>query len=544
MSNIKPKSIPSPDDSKAKQPLKPLTPLKGKPLTGKFAGTEFARTITPQSARKQPITLPSTQLKRASPTTTDRKVIEISKEEEARKTELIALAKKIGPVMANKIEIICCRELNETAFRLLKKDLEVLLESNSDQHTINRANKEIEEIFTLIWRNQKTMFDKLASNTLSINDRSQLIVSLLIDENGKFNKKMLGLIKDLLINSFQPKDIRKADALLIQQLEALQNPEFIMLLNNIDEPGKNLPKGSPERNQIESVVRATLGLSEDTFLTATHSKQAILSAILAHHRQQNFTGSCFATCLAIIFHDLNPLEMALQHKQILENGKFTKMVDGEIQDFPIPKLYLPKRLKFPFFYKDQVPEEFFDRREIKTLLAKTGLDMDKQKDALILTNIFQEIIRLPEMQDENAASLQILPRLIQRLAMHKAGLEPIDFEQRGKYEKLLLERSELNRQLIDATNEDEAKSLLDQLNALKIQLDKLAQGFDAKFGIGSSMRDKFEAYEDFKQKLELTFLASMGENALLRSWEFAIGSRGRGGSKPYEAVFYNLLIGC
>ncbi|CAM2063915.1 hypothetical protein SCOR_01030 [Sulfidibacter corallicola] len=76
--------------------------------------------------------------------------------------------------------------------------------------------------------------------------------------------------------------------------------------------------GNPARN----LIRATLGLPTGTAVTRTHTKRAVLAALLAEVRQ-GAVGSCFATSVAVMVHDEQPRKMLNMLSQMVRNGCFT-----------------------------------------------------------------------------------------------------------------------------------------------------------------------------------------------------------------------------
>lgn len=269
-----------------------------------------------------------------------------------------------------------------------------------------------------------------------------------------------------------------------------------------------------------------------------HSKQALLSALITDLRQSE-VASCFATSIAIMTHDQNPLQTATELKQIIENGKFEKIVDGEIKTFDIPKIYIPTQTEFRpsyldiFYPKSFSFEKFLEEEpEIKKVIAMVGLDISKKEDLMKLELMSNEALNAsPKVEYGYGPSTvklkkDVILKFINQLAMYKHGLEEGDFKKRNEYEKKIIEKDRLTRKLEKAPTNDENQLLLDQIEVIRKEMDEIHSYFDQKFGVGAKLIESFEAYDEFKQKLEMSYQSAIGENALLRIWEYSIASNG------------------
>ena len=460
------------------------------------------------------------------------------------KGALIKLANEKRPEMVKKLEIICRRELNGKKIEWLTQ----AIEKNDVQSIDNEFCRPFTNIMGDVSRTHKNYHE------IFINERSKFIANLLIDSEGKMSIDLIDTIKDLI--NKQPlgsKSLKAHNQLLLKTLDAItSNSELVKLINNLEEPGKNVEKSKPLRKQnIQSLVRATLGLDEETQLTSMHTKQAILSAILTDLRQGEM-GSCFATSMAIMVHDQNPLQVATELKQMIESGVLKKEIDGTTQNFHIPKIFIPSEYEMKEGFVTGGIVNFLRNPGIKKAVAMAGLDINEDK-AKLEKMLNEELSK----QGDSKKPADILKGFMHQLAMHKAGLESIDFDNKAKFDELtwasILSDKEFNRiqEKLQETNlsDNDRKELTakgDKIsNELRNLLEEkavLAQAMDAKFGTGSGMRNKLNTYEDFKQKLEMNFMAAEGENSILRSWEFSIAALGRSESGAHMKDFNNLLI--
>ncbi|GAB4272801.1 MAG: hypothetical protein Tsb0018_04820 [Opitutales bacterium] len=116
---------------------------------------------------------------------------------------------------------------------------------------------------------------------------------------------------------------------MIQYLDALiQNENGLRdLLESISAPPNQSSKAADK-------IRATLELPPDTEVTASHARQAGLSALLSEIRQHDYVGSCFATSVAIKAHDGDPIRFLREIKELIQNDSLT--VSNERANVEVP----------------------------------------------------------------------------------------------------------------------------------------------------------------------------------------------------------------
>lgn len=492
---------------------------------------------------------------------TDRSVTkEAPKKEDLLKEAKEALIAKIkdpnsliNPEICKKVEVICRRELS----------LITILKINDELSQLSNGAKNNTYIDTVFFRPFKDKIENIPQKhknhqKIFINERSKFIADLLTDSEGNIDKEVIDLIKDLINNP--PNNPLKSPLLiahnqvLLKILDALKNSALVDLINGLKKPGEDVPKSKSEtlpKQNIENLVRATLGLDEGTTLTAAHSKQAVCAALLTDLRQGEMA-SCFATSVAIMVHDQNPLQVATELKQMIETGVLKNNVNGKDQNFRIPLIFIPNECEMDAGFATGGIDKFRRNPGIMKAVEMSGLHIfnDAEKLEIMLSE------ELGKLKDPKK-SADILKGFIHQLAMHKAGLESVDFENVANFEKLNWQCRSLERERdyiraemkrVDITPEQK-KDLTSREKALTVEIKKiiednrqLALAMDKKFGVGSNLRDKIQIHKDFKQKLEMNFMAAEGENSLLRSWEFSIAALGNAESGAHMRDFNDLLI--
>nr|NGX51351.1 hypothetical protein [Chlamydiota bacterium] len=84
---------------------------------------------------------------------------------------------------------------------------------------------------------------------------------------------------------------------------------------------------------IETLVRASVGLSEETKLTNDHLQQAVLSALLCPLRQ--VVGSCFATAPAIHIQNEQKERLLIDLYDLMMLSRLKRIIGGEERSVPI-----------------------------------------------------------------------------------------------------------------------------------------------------------------------------------------------------------------
>ncbi len=447
---------------------------------------------------------------------------------------ILEKAQKLDQETYKKVKIICHQQSNIRASTIfasiniirtlskLDEDLNTLTSNANNRAAKNRIN----ELFCPNLTIEMQKIPKEYRMEIFNNERAKFIASLL-NSTENIDTEIIDTIKDLINTPPLLQNSSKIhDAILVQTLDIIkENKELLELLNNLGEPGKNLSKWDPNKQQIESSIRATLGLKENIPLTAMHSKQAVLSALLTDLRQGK-TGSCFATSIAIMIHDQNPLQMARELKQIIENGKFEKVINGELQTFNIPKISIPKATMEELdtnYLEDTSFNTFLKDPGIERAIAITGLDISKRKDRLKLLTIFNEVL---DDIEEPRRLKEVIREFLNELAMDKIGINIIDLENKAQYEKKFLKSNRLKEKLEKAQTNEEKTLLLNRIEEIHEEMNQLQNYFDQRFGAGTDLKNKFDAYNEFKQKLEMNYQDARGENTLLKMWEYSIAFKG------------------
>ncbi|MFI0434943.1 MAG: hypothetical protein ACH350_04340 [Parachlamydiaceae bacterium] len=161
------------------------------------------------------------------------------------------------------------------------------------------------------------------------------IARALLTERGTINIGIIDLLSDIFLSHEKRQinhEINLAHALSLLQQSPKLRSEFEKI---------NIPKS--EKTPSQDVIRATLELSQEAQTTELDSRLTALIAILSHLRQGG-DRSCFAVSLAI--------EMLSSHmgfclkdlRQLLEEGKLSRRVNGVKKDIPFSKRINDKNL--------------------------------------------------------------------------------------------------------------------------------------------------------------------------------------------------------
>ena len=153
-------------------------------------------------------------------------------------------------------------------------------------------------------------------------DKTRKLAQRLITEDGRLELAAL--------YACNPEDLAEDSPSSRQTVRALtrlrEDPEAIVLLENIDAP----KKGSPSAK----LVCATLGLPAGTEITPAMARQAALSSLMAELRQKD-VGSCFATQVAANIHDTDPKRYLKDISDMMSKGAVTRTVNGEVVTIPV-----------------------------------------------------------------------------------------------------------------------------------------------------------------------------------------------------------------
>jgi hypothetical protein len=169
--------------------------------------------------------------------------------------------------------------------------------------------------------------DKILNENICVqweNTLAQNLAKLLVNKNGTINTFLIPAIRKHSIKRPHqgiPLWSRLDNALI----ELKNNPNLVPLL----EAAKIPPAGS----QGEKIIRDTLLLPEGEKISKAHVIRTLLSAIFAPWFQSGL-GSCHTTALLMAARSAS-LEMTVkEYREILENGKLSRIVNGKARDFP------------------------------------------------------------------------------------------------------------------------------------------------------------------------------------------------------------------
>ncbi len=449
-------------------------------------------------------------------------LIDNSQEVELEEVDLSVLKERVlklvenidEKTISNKIKIIFRRELSKNDLLTLERYLKTLENDHNDQD----ANFGIDEIFC-----PQLVSDPSArkNSDIFINKRANFIANLLVDSNGNIDVEVINLIKDLINEKPLNQNASKIhDKILLETLAAVKsNQDITDLLNNLNAPVCHLSNSDPRKHDIESLLRASLGLDEHTTLTARHSKIAVLSAMLTDLRQGP-VGSCFITSIAIIVHDKHPLRLAQELKQIIEDGKFEKVINNKVITYNIPKIYISDYFsENRHFHKQRDWKKFFTFPGIRSAIEIAGYDL--VRDEKKLEAMYDKVMR---EKDSFRRSSDVIRSFFHEISMDKAGLDSEDFENREKYEDFVVKRSILITRLNESQDQNEIESIEKDIIDINRELYNINSRFDSKFGVEVNLKSKFEFCDEFNQKLEMNCLASSGDNLLLNIWQYSIAS--------------------
>lgn len=431
------------------------------------------------------------------------------------KERILELVGDIGrKAISNKVKIIFRRELSKNDLLVLEEYLKIIKRSHND----DGASSAIDEIF---WPQLGSDLFSRDNWNIFTNKRANFIANLLIDNNGDVDIEVIDLIKDLLKTKPLRQNFSKIhDSVLLETLNAIKsNHDIIDLLNNLNAPVRHLRNYDPRKHDIETLVRVSLGLNEQTSLTARHSKLVILSAMLSDLRQGP-VGSCFVTSLAIIIHDRNPLRLARELRQIIENGKFENEIDNKIITYNIPKIYMSSEFSMKSHFHERPDwKKFFNFPGIRSVIEVAGYDL--VKDEKKLEDMYDKVMR---EKDSFKKSSDVIKSFIHQFAMDRAGLDYEDFKNREQYESLVIKKSRLVMLLSDVQDKREINSIQEDIDEIIQELSNINSIFDKKFGVEVSLKSRFEFCDEFRQKLEINCLVSGGDNLLLNIWQYSIAS--------------------
>ncbi len=148
------------------------------------------------------------------------------------------------------------------------------------------------------------------------------IANLLFNSNGQINMAILDPLNKTLFPS-----TRK----LLQYEQIIQR-----VLTQIDSSWQPLfdaiKKPQDSNNVANEVIRADLGLAEDTPIQDLHAKYAVLAALLTQHTQGP-VGDCFAVAFSIELHNEFLMNTLQQYTELSQFGSLKRLVNGNPDRF-------------------------------------------------------------------------------------------------------------------------------------------------------------------------------------------------------------------
>jgi len=157
------------------------------------------------------------------------------------------------------------------------------------------------------------------------------LASTLIDDEGEFDMAALDQAIALIRkNCYSLGKNRQHDAkryeYILTMLERIRDEKSLrQKIQKIDKPYSN--------KVADQIIRETLTLPEKTVVTETHTRRAVLSALLCYLRQS--VGSCFATAPAIIVHNEQPEQFLNDVTELLNTGRLKRTFGGQEYAAPL-----------------------------------------------------------------------------------------------------------------------------------------------------------------------------------------------------------------
>jgi len=154
--------------------------------------------------------------------------------------------------------------------------------------------------------------------------RTRRIANILIDEKGLINldvlKKFIQVFSRhcYFLGRGRESDHKRNEHILACLKQIEESKELKAAIQHISKPNMH--------RWAEEVIRRTLNLPLNTQITDAHARRAAVSAWLTYLRQA--VGSCFATAPAIIVHDEQPLQFFKDINELFATGKLKRTFGG------------------------------------------------------------------------------------------------------------------------------------------------------------------------------------------------------------------------
>lgn len=320
--------------------------------------------------------------------------------------------------------------------------------------------------------------------------KAKRIANLVIDEKGFINQDVLkkfitSFKKHCYFLGKEREHDHKRNRHILKALESLDaSKELKMALQHISKPAMH--------KVAEDMIRKTLGLLSNTVLTDAHARRATLSSWLTYLRQA--VGSCFATAPAIIVHDEQPLQFFKDINELFATGKLKRTFSGQEYTVPLCVSSGKGGLNKPVHIIKEIELASRDLAESPNLIA-----------AFELSGIFPS--------DAEVKPEHLYPLIVKALNQEAGGAFGIYTSSESLIRKMLLLHFEITEK--DITDfESRPQGMIH--GSLMMQVTKSAKSSKGKNDAVSGFLTAFESAKwGFK---------SLGENALLRVWEYTLAS--------------------
>ncbi len=177
----------------------------------------------------------------------------------------------------------------------------------------------------------------------SVSDRIPVeVATALISSLGWVNTGLISSMERVFATSESKIDEKPYEASLSRGLHLiLESPSIRTSIAKI-----SAPKRPHQRGGV--IVRTTLGLPSSADLTAVDARRAVVSALLAHLRQDQHSGVCFASRLAIALLRNHVGQSIEDFNELIQTGSLSRTFDGVTVDLPFlmaaPEHELNKKL--------------------------------------------------------------------------------------------------------------------------------------------------------------------------------------------------------
>ncbi len=330
--------------------------------------------------------------------------------------------------------------------------------------------------------------------------QSRQLAIVLIDDQGELNAPVLARAVDCLQRNLyfcgpdRQYDVKRRQHMLKVLRSLQEKKELQRLLKFIGKPHSNL--------HAEEIIRDTLQLPAATLVNDAHARRAALAAWLCYLRQN--VGSCFATAPAIVVHDEQPELMLTDINELLSTGRLKRTFSGIEYSVPLSNSWGVGDLKKPFYLSSPMPHQIGEIWHSPSLLAAlesagalSGPESNKEK-ALRIKKLIFDLFKLEE--NKYNVLLSTPEEVMSRILLHFNALTDKDI------------RDFVNRPAVMS-----GQGMLPGMSPVVIL---------AGNALSKVKKSKAEACAYFLKQMadaKKTFKI-MGDNALLKAWEFSLAS--------------------